>query len=73
MFTAGGKGERSAIKPALVMKMLWLCCENEEMTPKKRPKTEKKKTESEDPVGYAVSAVFVCRKDPRGRLLIYFL
>lgn len=41
------------------MDMLWLCCENEEMAPKKRPKTE-----NEDPVGYMVSTVFVCQKRP---------
>ena len=55
--TAGGKGERSAIKPALVMDMLWLCCENEEMSPKKRPKTE-----NEDPVGYGFHGICLSKK-----------
>ena len=39
------------------MDMLWLCCENEEMTPKKRPKTE-----NEDPVGYGFHSICLSKK-----------
>lgn len=39
------------------MDMLWLCCENEEMSPKKRPKTE-----NEDPVGYGFHGICLSKK-----------
>ena len=39
------------------MDMLWLCCENEEMAPKKRPKTE-----NEDPVGYGFHGICLSKK-----------
>ena len=59
------------------MKLLWLCCENEEKPEEKTEDRKKKTAKSEDPVGYGFHGLFVKKLETldrlRGRLLIYFL